>query len=268
MVASALTTILLAQENDAQLLTNNCAFCHMLKTPQFFELQNLTAPAIDAVVFHVKLAKEKSEEQEAFIVDYVLNPDVSKSICESNKVAKFGMMPSQKGKVNKKELEEIANYMLAGYLQGSFTVMIKEMQANDKIYALSNSPFLINSDSLPHFTKLLVLNWDKGGLDLGKKQKENLMKVGKETLRTVKCIKKKLKPLTDEVSEAMIDREDPKSIEKQLKKIAALKLEATRMHLKCIADTTAILSDEQVEYLLPFWQYAKTTVIQTIIFFI
>ena len=254
LAAAALTTTLLAQENGAQLLKNKCASCHMLKTPQFFDLQKLTAPAMDAVVFHVKLAKEKPEEQKAFIVDYVLNPDISKSVCESNKVAKYGMMPSQKGKVSKKELEEIANYMLAEYPRDSFTAMIKEMQANDKISALSNSPFLINSESLPHLTKLLVLNWDKGGLGLSKEQKKKLLKVRKETMQAVKRIKMELKPLTDEVSEAMVDREDPKSVEEQLKKIAALKLEATRVHLKCIADTTAILSDEQVAYLLPFWQ--------------
>jgi len=52
----------------------------------------------------------------------------------------------------------------------------------------------------------------------------------------------------------MIEREDPKSVEKQLGQIAKLKLEATKIHLKCIADTTAILSEEQVAVLLPFWE--------------
>ena len=249
-----LLSALLPAEDGAQLLKEKCAACHMLKTPQFFELQKLNAPAMDAVVFHVKLAKQKPEEQKAFIVDYVLNPDISKSVCESNKVAKFGMMPSQKGKVSLEELEKIAAYMLKEYPRASFSAMIKEMQANDKINALSNSPFLINSEALPHFTKLLVLNWDKGALNLTKEQKEKLLKVRKETMAAVKRIKTELKPLIDEVGEIMIDREDPKSAEKQLEKIAALKLEATRVHLKCIADTTSILTDEQIAYLLPFWQ--------------
>ena len=57
-----------------------------------------------------------------------------------------------------------------------------------------------------------------------------------------------------EVAEAMIDREDPKSVEENLYKIAKLKVEATKIHLKCIAETTAILSEEQVAFLLPFWE--------------
>ena len=51
----------------------------------------------------------------------------------------------------------------------------------------------------------------------------------------------------------MKDREDPKSVESQLLEISKLKLEATRVHLKCISQTTNILSEEQVAFLLPFW---------------
>jgi len=78
--------------------------------------------------------------------------------------------------------------------------------------------------------------------------------VRKETLKAVKGIKIQLRPLEDEIAEAMIDRENPKSVEKNLEKIAKLKLEASKVHLKCIAQTTAILSEEQVTFLLPFWE--------------
>jgi len=54
--------------------------------------------------------------------------------------------------------------------------------------------------------------------------------------------------------EAMIDREDPKSVAPLLEKIAKLKIEATKVHLKCISDTTSVLTEEQVAYLLPFWE--------------
>ena len=249
-----ISAVALMAMDGKQLLQKKCASCHMLESPNFFQLQKLKAPAMDAVVFHVKLAKEKPEAQKAFIVDYVLDPDVSKSVCESNKVAKFGVMPSQKGNVTKAELEAIAAYLIATYPHKDFVAMIKEVQANDKIRALTDSPFLINSENLPHLTKLLIKHWDKGALGLTPEQKKKLLVIRKETLSAVKQIKAKLKPLEDEVAEAMIDREDPKRVTPLLEKIAKLKIEATKVHLKCIADTTSVLTEEQVAYLLPFWE--------------
>jgi len=89
---------------------------------------------------------------------------------------------------------------------------------------------------------------------LSAEQKEKLLVVRTETLKAVKKIKQQLKPLEATVAEAMIDREAPKSVDKTLEEIAKLKLEATRVHLKCISQTTAILSEEQVAFLLPFWE--------------
>ena len=247
------STLVLAS-TGAELLEKKCASCHMLEAPEFHQIPTLKAPAMDAVVFHINLAMEDEKEKKAFITDYVLNPDPSKSVCESNKVAKFGVMPSQKGKVTKEELALIATEMLEKYPHQSFKAMIKEMQKNDKINALKGSPFLVNSDGLPHMTKLLIQNWDKAKLGLTPEQKEKLLVVRKETLGVVKKIKQKLKLLEAEVAEAMIDREEPKSVYKNLEEIAKLKLEASRVHLKCIAQTTAILSEEQVAFLLPFWE--------------
>jgi len=250
----ATSSTLMFAATGAELLEKKCASCHMLEAPEFHQIPTLKAPAMDAIVFHINLAMEDEKKKKAFIVDYVLNPDVSKTVCESNKVAHFGVMPSQKGKVTKEELELIATEMLAKYPHAKFAAMIKEMQANDKLKALQNSPFLVNHEGLPHMTKLLVQNWDKVALGLSKEQKEKLLVIRKETLYAVKSIKQKLKPLEDEVSEAMIDREDPKSVYKNLDEIAKLKLEASKVHLKCITETTNILSEEQVAFLLPFWE--------------
>jgi len=250
----AATTAMTFATQGTELLKNKCASCHMLEAPEFHQIPTLKAPAMDAVVFHINLAMQDDKEKKAFIVDYVLHPDVSKSVCESNKVAQFGVMPSQKGKVSEEELAKIADTLLATYPHPKFKAMIKEMQGNDKINALKNSPFLVNHEGLPHMTKLLVQNWDKSKLGLTPEQKEKLFEVRKETLAAVKNIKQQLKPLEAEVAEAMIDREDPTSVEKQLEKIARLKLEASKVHLKCIAQTTSILSEEQIAFLLPFWE--------------
>ena len=250
----AVTTAITLASTGAELLEKKCASCHMLETPEFHQIPTLKAPAMDAVVFHINLAMENDKEKKDFIADYVFNPDASKSVCESNKVAKFGVMPSQKGQVTPEELAKIAETMLATYPHAKFKTMIKEMQSNDKINALKSSPFLVNSEGLPHMTKLLVQNWDKAKLGLTPEQKEKLLVVRKETLSGVKKIKKQLKTLEAEIAEAMIDREDPQSVYKKLDEIAKLKLEASKIHLKCIAQTTTILSEEQVAFLLPFWE--------------
>lgn len=96
--------------------------------------------------------------------------------------------------------------------------------------------------------------WDKTALGLTLEQKEKLLVFRKETMTAVKKIKKQIKPLEEEVVEVLIDREDPKSVEAQLLQISKLKLEATKVHLKCISETTTILSEEQVASLLPFWE--------------
>jgi len=253
LLIAASTAMVLAGNGEA-LVKKHCASCHMLEKPRPEQIPTLTAPAFDAVIFHLKDAIKGEDAQEKFIVDYVQNPSAAKSVCESNKVAKFGVMPSLKGKVTEDELEDIAEYLLKNYPHPAFVRMIKEILKNDAMAALKSSPFLINSDNLPHMTKLLIQNWDKAKLGLTPEQKNKLLKVRKETMGGIAKIKQQLQPLELEVAEAMIDREDPKSVEKQLEKIAKLKLEASKIHLKCIADTTAILNDEQVETLLPFWE--------------
>ncbi len=250
----ATTVTMSLASTGAELLEKKCASCHMLETPSFKQLSSLDTPPMDSVVFHINLALQKDAEKKAFIVDYVLNPSAGKSVCESNQVAKFGVMPSQKGKVSTEELAKIADAMLEIYPRKPFVEMIKEIQSNDKVNALVSSPFLLNSRDLPHMTRMLVHNWDKTVLGLSLEQKEKLLVVRKDTLRAVKKIKQELKFLEDEVVEAMLEREDPKSVDAQLVEISKLKLEASRVHLKCIWDTTSILSEEQVDYLLPFWK--------------
>lgn len=245
---------LVLAKNAEVLIKAKCASCHTLSIPKMEMMPSFKAPPMDAVMFHMKDAIEGDENLKNFIIDYVYNPDVSKSVCESNKVQKFGVMPSQKGKVTKKELAVISDYMIKHYPREKFIQTIRAILRNDKMAALKNSPFLINSDSLPHMTKLLIQNWDKARLGLSDIQKSQLIVIRKNTVGGIKKIKEKIKELEFEITEAMIDRESVESVEKQVEEVAKLKKEATLIHLKCIADTTAILNDKQVEYLLPLWQ--------------
>lgn len=250
----SLTSSLMFASTGADLTKNNCASCHMLTTPTPDMIPTMKAPAMDAIMFHINLVMQDKKEIKDFILDYVQYPKASKTVCESNKVQGFGVMPSLKGKVSEKDLAIIADHMMANFPTPEFVAMIKEVQKNDKINALQDSPFLINQENLPHFTGLLVKNWDKAGLGLTDEQKEKLLVVRKETKKGVGKLKMQIDALESEVIDAMIDREAPSTVASQVDEIAKLKAEVTKIHLKCIANTTAILSDEQIEFLLPFWE--------------
>jgi len=237
-----------------ELTKTNCASCHMLTSPTPQMIPTLKAPPLDSVLFHIKGALPKVADQKAFIVDYVINPLESKTVCESNKVAKFGVMPSLKGQVSVKDLEKIADYIIATYPSKKFVEMITEMQTNGKLNALKNSPFLINQDELPHLTKNLLENWSKAKLGLSEQQKEKLLVVRKETMSGVKKIKKSLKVLEAEVIEMAMDEDiEAKSIQTKVDEIAKLKAQATMIQLKCLKDSVKILDEKQLELLLPFW---------------
>ena len=239
--------------SGAELIKTKCASCHILTLPNPTMIPTMKAPAMEAVMFHINLSMDDKDKIKAFIMDYAIDPKVSKSVCESDKVEKFGVMPSLKGKVSEQELSVIADHMIENFPSPEFVALIKEMQTNGKMNALINSPFLLNSRALPHMTKVLIENWDKGTLDLSAAQKEKLLIVRKETMGAVKSIKKKIKVLESEIIEIMFDGEDVKNADSKIEKIAKLKVEATIVHLKCISDTIKTLTEEQMELLFPFW---------------
>jgi mono/diheme cytochrome c family protein len=252
LLLTTATTMMFAS-NGEELIKANCASCHMLTTPSPEMIPTLKAPAMEAVAFHVNLAIPKRKDAEEFIVDYVQNPDASKSVCESNKVAKFGVMPSLKGKVSEADLKTIASYVLDNFPTPEFVTMITEIQRNDKMNGLVNSPFLMNQEALPHMTKILIQNWDKATLGLTPEQKEKLLLVRKNTIGGIKKLKQQMKVLEQEIIEAVVDGEDPKSVSEKVDEVAKLKAQATKIHLKCITDTVETLTDEQMETLFPFF---------------
>ena len=134
------TTTMMFANNGAELTKTNCASCHTLTTPTPAMIPTMKAPAMDAVMLHINLVMSDKKEIKAFIMDYAINPKASKSVCESNKVQKFGVMPSLKGKVSEKDLSIIADHMMANFPTPEFVTMIKEIQRNDKMNALKNSP--------------------------------------------------------------------------------------------------------------------------------
>lgn len=249
----SLTSTMMFASTGAELTKTNCASCHMLTTPTPDMIPDMKAPPMDAVMFHINLVMQDKKETKDFIVDYVQYPKASKSVCESNKVQNYGVMPSLKDKVSELDLETIADHMIANYPSPEFEAMIKEIQKNDKMNALINSPFLLNSEELPHLTKLLLNNWDKAALGLTDKQKEKLLVIRHETLSAIREIKQKVQALEAEIIETMVDGEALEETYPKLEAVAKLKVEATKVQLKCLKRSMKILNDAQIEFLLPFW---------------
>ena len=115
------------------------------------------------------------------------------------------------------------------------------------------SPFLINRTSLPHLTKILIKSWDNESLALTAEQKTKLTVVRKETMSGVKKIKMQLAILESDIVEALVDNEKLKTMQPKVEEVAKLKAQATMIHLKCLKDSVNILTEKQLEYLLPFW---------------
>jgi|AGBJ01.1.fsa_nt_gi hypothetical protein len=246
--------ILHASELD--LVKSKCATCHMLEKPTPDMIPTMKAPAMEAVMYHAKLVMHDTDKIKAFIADYVIHPAAEKSVCESNKVQQYGVMPSLKGSISEKELSTISDYLIEHYPSNAFVEMINEIQKNDKMNALKNSPFLINKEALPHMTKLLIKHWDKQALGLNGEQKKKLLVIRHHTISEVQKAKRKIDTLETELMESLfMDEESPKNLENKIDEIAKLKASVTKVHIQCIAKTLEILDDEQIEFLLPFWEY-------------
>lgn len=123
--------VLLNNENSDSisgeiLFEKKCMLCH-IKTKTSPHMKYLSSPPMTGVAYHMKLIYTDSvsgiiNRQAAYehIMTYVLNPDVSISICDSARIGEYGMMPSLKGSVSEYELEAIANYILDNFLMKEY----------------------------------------------------------------------------------------------------------------------------------------------------
>jgi len=112
-----------------------------------------------------------------------------------------------------------------------------------------NAPFLIKH-GLPHLTKMIMPYMNDPAFNLTPEQKEALAKVRKTTMTAVMEAKVKVKALRKEIvasSQAGVSSEELKD---KVVKLALLESAATMTHLKCIESTKAILTKDQMYFLL------------------
>lgn len=108
-VALLFTPMAYAQTSGEALFDAKCASCHVKMRPN--DISTLVAPPVMGVMRHVKMTYATKAEAVKFITEYALDPQESKAVCMADKIKRFGLMPSQKGQVNKEELAVIAGWM-------------------------------------------------------------------------------------------------------------------------------------------------------------
>ncbi len=112
-----------------------------------------------------------------------------------------------------------------------------------------NSPFLIKH-GLPHYTKMLMKSWDDTKLNLSEDQKAKLLKVRKATMSSIMKLKPEVMKLRKEIVQAARSGAKTADLKTKVEKLASLEAEATMTQLKCIEDTKAVLTAEQIKYLM------------------
>lgn len=121
LVLLSIGNISYAESQGEVLFDKKCTSCHSKSLPK--DMNAVVAPAVMGVMRHVKMAYPDKADAVAFIKDYALNPSRDKAICMSQKIERFGLMPSQKGNVTEEELETIASWMFDNFPPKDFRGM-------------------------------------------------------------------------------------------------------------------------------------------------
>jgi cytochrome c len=152
--------------------------CHIKSMPK--DKSKLIAPPLMGVMRHVKMAYPTKKSAVDFIVDYVQNPSKSKAICMPQKLARFGVMPSQKGNITPENLRKVASWMYDNYPPANFRGMggnmsTKGMKAKGmNLNMRHRSTFeMIDSNHDGVITKKEFTDFQTKRMSMMKKQRKN-----------------------------------------------------------------------------------------------
>ena len=124
-------------------------------------------------------------------------------------------------------------------------MMMKKKMAKNKM----NSPFLIKH-GLPHLSKMIMPYLDDPSFNLTADQKEKLTKVRVNTMGVIMETKPKVIALRKSIVNASTSGTNSVDLKDKVAKLALLQATATMAHLKCIEETKAILTKDQLLFLL------------------
>ncbi len=112
-----------------------------------------------------------------------------------------------------------------------------------------NSPFLIKH-GLPHLSKMIMPYMNDLAFNLTADQKAQLVKVRATTMTAIMEAKPKVMVLRKEIVNASAAGVSTEELKNKVAKLALLEAAATMTHLKCIESTKAILTKNQLYFLL------------------
>ena len=114
---------------------------------------------------------------------------------------------------------------------------------------MMNSPFLIKH-GLPHLTKMIMPYMNDPAFNLTSEQKFQLAKVRKSTMSAVMEAKQKVMVLRKEIVRSSQAGVSADKLKDKVAELALIEAAATMTHLKCIESTKAILTKDQMYFLL------------------
>jgi len=135
--------------------------------------------------------------------------------------------------------------MMRGQGMNVNKMMMKGNMAKKKM----NSPFLIKH-GLPHLTKVIMPYMNDPAFNLTADQKEQLSKVRITTMTAIMEAKPKVMALRKEIVNASASGVSAEELKDKVAKLALLQAAATMTHLKCIESTKAILTKNQLYFLI------------------
>jgi len=108
----ATSTLLLASQSSEEIAVKYCGECHLMGKITKDKLNKMKAPPYWALAKMANQKYSKREDKVKYIIDYALSPAEEKMLFPHETRDRFGVMPSQKGKVTEAQIKEISNYIL------------------------------------------------------------------------------------------------------------------------------------------------------------
>ena len=125
-----LTTFLLGTSLFAadgyEVYKKNCMACHaemMSAKHALAHFKTLAGPPMVEVSGRLKENIQTTDEEDdvnrylfiLFVKDYIVNPNLDNSMCNTGAIEHFGVMPSLKGKLNEDEKQAVAEWLYDRY---------------------------------------------------------------------------------------------------------------------------------------------------------
>jgi uncharacterized protein YggL (DUF469 family) len=126
LLSSLLLASSLLAVDGYEVYKNNCKKCHVETMDKSYALKHfkeLVAPPMIEVSGRLKENIKTTDEEEdvdrylfiLFVKDYIVNPNLDNSMCNSGAIERFGTMPTLKGKLKEDEKQAVAEWLYDRY---------------------------------------------------------------------------------------------------------------------------------------------------------